>query len=94
MKAKQHLVVIAVGAFAFCCLVFALGATMKGIPAWYHEPAVFPLRVAIWASGNLHNPNALAGSVALAFECALVGLVGDLCIVGIRRWNRRVKTKA
>jgi hypothetical protein len=94
MKAKQHIAIVACGALMFCGVVFALGATLGSSPAWYHEPAVLPIRAAIWASGNAHDPSAVAGYFALAIECLFVGILTDVCILGVRHWWRPSPPKA
>jgi hypothetical protein len=77
MKKKVHVAVVASGAALFCAFTFALAAWMPDVPSWYHEPVVFPVRVAIWVSGNAHAPSVVAGNVAWVLECLFAGLFAD-----------------
>lgn len=91
MKPWVHVVIVLVGGAFFYALVGAWSDSLGNFsPRWYHEPIVFPLRVALWFSDNPHDLNAPVANVVWTLECVVAGLLVDLlALTGVRYFRSR-----
>jgi hypothetical protein len=84
MKLWAHVTVTVAGGALFFAVVAAWSASLGNFsPRWYHEPIVFPVRVALWFGGNPHNFSAPIVYAAWLLECLAAGLLLDALVVAI-----------